>query len=111
MAFRTTPSLGPGIETVIPANQVWFDIPGAMGLISPRLGSKVSGSDGHTYIMCQASAAIAAAAAPGTAITITEPTFQAAAGTQTPQYYAPNSTIAPSGVPAAGFFWARSANV
>lgn len=105
MAFRTTPSLGPGIETVIPANQVWFDIPGAMTLISPRLGSKVQGSDGHDYVLVQASATIAAAAAPGTQVTITEPAFTAAAGAG--GFYAPNSTIAPSGVPSGGFFWAR----
>lgn len=109
MSFRTTPSLGPGIETVIPANQVWFDIPGAMSLISPRLGSNVTGSDGHIYVMVQASAAIAAAASPGTQVTITEPAFTAASGAG--GYYAPNSTVAPSGVPIGGFFWARSAAI
>lgn len=105
MAFRITPALGPGIETVIPAGQVWFDIPGAGSLISPRLGSAVTGSDGHVYVMVQASAAIAAAAAPGTQVTVTEPQFTAAAGAG--GFFAPNSTIAPSGVPAGGFFWAR----
>ena len=106
MAFRTTPSLGPGIETVIPANQVWFDVPGGGTLISPRLGSNVTGSDGHIYVMVQASAAIAAAASPGTQVTITEPAFTAAAGAG--GYYAPNSTVLPGGVPSGGFFWARS---
>lgn len=105
MAFRITPSLGPGIETVIPAGGVWFDIPGQMQLISPRLGSKVVGSDGHDYVLAQASAAIAAAAAPGTQVTITEPAFTAAAGAG--GFYAPNSTLAPSGVPSGAFFWAR----
>lgn len=107
MAFRITPSLGPGIETVIPANQVWFDVPGAQALISPRLGSKVVGSDGHSYILVQASAAIAAAAAPGTQLALTEPAMTVAAGSTTPAIYAPNSTIAPSGVPSGAFFWAR----
>lgn len=105
MAFRITPSLGPGLETVIPANQVWFDIPGAMTLISPRLGSAVVGSDGHTYVLVQASAAIAAAASPGTQVTITEPAFTAAAGAG--GFYAPDSSVAPAGVPDDGFFWAR----
>lgn len=105
MAFRITPSLGPGIETVIPTGGVWFDIPGQQNLISPRLGSKVVGSDGHDYVLVQASAAIAAAAAPGTAVTITEPAFTAAAGAG--GFNAPNSTIAPSGVPSGAFFWAR----
>lgn len=105
MAFRITPSLGPGIETVIPAGQVWFDIPGLGALISPRLGSKAVGSDGHDYVLVQASAAVAAAAAPGTQVTITEPAFTAASGAG--GFYAPNSTLAPSGVPSGGFFWAR----
>lgn len=105
MAFRITPSLGPGIETVIPSGQVWFDIPGAQALISPRLGSKAVGSDGRDYVLVQASASIAAAAAPGTQVTITEPAFTAAAGAG--GFYAPNSTIAPSGVPSGAFFWAR----
>ncbi len=105
MAFRITPSLGPGIETVIPAGQVWFDVPGAQALISPRLGSKCVGSDGRDYVLVQASAAVAAAAAPGTQVTITEPAFTAAAGAG--GFYAPNSTLAPSGVPIGAFFWAR----
>lgn len=105
MAFRINPSLGPGLETVIPTGGVWFDIPGQQTLISPRLGSKQTGSDGRDYVMVQASAAIAAAAAPGTQVTVTEPAFTAAAGAG--GFFAPNSTIAPSGVPAGGFFWAR----
>ncbi len=105
MAYRITPSLGPGIETVIPANQVWFDVPGGMSLISPRLGSKCVGSDGHDYVLVQASASIAAAAAPGTQVTIAEPAFTAASGAG--GFYAPNSAIAPSGVPSGAFFWAR----
>ena len=109
MAFRITPSLGTGIETVIPAGGVWFDIPGQMSLMSPRLGSKVVGSDGHDYVLVQASAAIAAAAAPGTQVTITEPAFTAAAGAG--GFYAPNSTILPGGVPISAFFWARRGTV
>lgn len=105
MAFRITPSLGPGIETVIPTGQVWFDIPGLGTLISPRLGSKAVGSDGHDYVLVQASAAIAAAGGQGTQVTITEPAFTAAAGAG--GFYAPNSTIATGGVPSGAFFWAR----
>ena len=105
MAFRITPSLGPGLEVVIPAAQVWFDVPGGSQLISPRLGSKCVGSDGKDYVLVQASASIAAAAAPGTQVTITEPAFTAAAGAG--GFYAPNSTVAPSGVPSGAFFWAR----
>lgn len=105
MSFRITPSLGPGIETVIPANSVWFDIPGLGTLISPRLGTKCVGSDGHDYVLVQASAQIAAAAAPGTQVTVTEPAFTAAAGAG--GFYAPNSTVSPSAIPSGAFFWAR----
>lgn len=105
MAFRITPSLGPGLETVIPAGRVWFDVPGLMSLISPRLGTKQVGSDGKDYVLVQASADIAAAAAPGTQVTVTEPAFTAASGAG--GFYAPNSKIAPSGVPVGAFFWAR----
>lgn len=109
MAFRITPSLGPGIETVIPVGGVWFDIPGQMALISPRLGAKVVGSDGHNYVLVQASGTIAAAAAPGTQVTITEPAFTAAAGAG--GFYAPNSTIYPSAITTGQFFWARAATL
>lgn len=100
MVFRTTPQLGPGLETVIAPGGVWFDIPGAGTLISPRLGNKEVGSDGHDYIMVRASAAIAAAAAPGTQVTLTEPAFTAAAGSG--GFYAPTQ-----GVASGSFFWAR----
>jgi hypothetical protein len=106
MAYRITPSLGPGLETVILANGVWFDVPGRMTLISPRLGAKQVGSDGHNYVLVQAASDIAAAAAPGTQVTITEPAFTAASGAG--GFYAPNSTLAPNGVPTGAFFWARS---
>jgi hypothetical protein len=109
MVMRITPSLGMDLEQVISPGNVWFDIPGAMTLISPRLGSKVVGSDGHSYVLVMASAAIAAAPAPGTQVAITEPAFTAAAGTG--GYYAPNSTVAPGGVQSGGFFWARAATL
>lgn len=100
MAFRTTPQLGPELEDVIPADEVWFDIPGMGTLISPRLGNRETGSDGHEYILVKASAAINAAASPGTQVTITEPAFTAASGAG--GFYAPIQ-----GVPNGGFFWAR----
>lgn len=109
MAFRSTPQLGPGLETVINPGEVWFDVPGKMTLISPRLGNKEVGTDGHDYVLVRASAAIAAAVAPGTQVTITEPAFTAAAGAG--GFYAPNSTMAPGGVPINAFFWARKATL
>lgn len=105
MVFRSTAQLGPGLEDVIAPNEVWFDVPGKMTLISPRLGDKEVGTDGHDYVLVRASAAIAAASGNGTQVTITEPAFTAAAGSG--GWYAPNSIVAPNGVPINGFFWAR----
>jgi hypothetical protein len=98
MAFRTTPQLGPQLDEVIPLGSVWFEPTG--DIISPQLGTRETGSDGHEYILVQASAAIAAAAAPGTAVTITEPAFTAATG-------AGGFTAPPAGVADDAFFWAR----
>lgn len=101
MVFRTSPQLGPELDDVILAGGVWFDIPGAMTLISPRLGNRETGSDGHEYILVKASAEIAAAAAPGTVVIVTEPGFTAAAGAGA--FNAPPATLVPIGA----FFWAR----
>lgn len=68
-------------------------------------GQIVHADDGHDYIYVQASAAVAAAAAPGTQVTITDPGFTAAAGAG--GWYAPNSTVAPAGVAQNQYFWAR----
>lgn len=95
--FRTTPQLGPQLYQVIPTGQVWFD---PKNIVSPKVGDKEDGDDGHAYVFVQASAAIAAAASPGTAVTITEPAFTAAAGAG-----GFNAPIA--GVPINGYFWAR----
>lgn len=107
MVFRTTPQLGPGLEDTITETGVWFSPPtlntsggGLHAPISPELGTRESGSDGHVYILCQASAVIAAAAAPGTEVIITEPTFRAATGDG--GFFAPIA-----GVPDEGYFWAR----
>lgn len=98
MAFRTTPQLGPQLDEVIPATGVWFEPEG--NVISPQLGTRESGSDGHVYILCKASAAIAAASAPGTEVVITEPAFTAAAGNG--GFFAPVA-----GVASGAFFWAQ----
>src|SRR3546814_15147730 len=54
MAFRTTPQLGPALDAVIPAGDVWYDIPGKGTIGSPQLGTKEFGSDGREYIWVQA---------------------------------------------------------
>ncbi len=98
MVFRTTPQLGPQLDTVIPLGAVWYETDGAP--ISPQLGTRETGSDGHIYVLVQASAAIAAAASPGTQVTITEPAMTAATGAG--GFYAPVAGVAIN-----GYFWAR----
>src|SRR3546814_5121401 len=60
MAFRTTPQLGPALDAVIPAGDVWYDLPGKGTIGSPQLGTKEIGSDGREYIGVQAGGNIAA---------------------------------------------------
>jgi len=106
MVFRTTPQLGPALEDTIAQTGVWFTLPTIalngelVGPISPKLGTRETGSDGHEYVLCQASATIAAAVAPGTQVTITEPAFTAAAGAG--GFYAPVGGVADD-----AYFWAR----
>lgn len=95
--FRTTPQLGPNLHQVVDDTGVWYDRP---NLPSPKVGTREFGDNGHDYIFVRASAAIAAAAAPGTQVTITEPAFTAAAGAG--GFYAPVG-----GVPNGDYFWAR----
>lgn len=95
--FRTNPSLGPNLHQTVTAGQAWYDNP---NLVSPVVGDVSIGDDGHTYVWVRASAAIAAAASPGTQVTITEPAMTAAAGAG--GFYAPVAGVA-SGV----YFWAR----
>ena len=101
--FRTTPQLGPNLWQVIKAGQVWYDDDGTT--VSPKVGDTSWGDDGHLYVWVQATGAIAAAAAPGTQVTITEPAMTAAAGAG--GFYAPNSTVMPAALAAGDFFWAR----
>lgn len=99
--FRTNPSLGPNLFQKVNASTVWYD----NGKVSPKIGDTSMGDDGHLYVFVQASAAIAAAVAPGTQVTITEPAMTAAAGAG--GFYAPNSTTLPAGVASGEYFWAR----
>lgn len=96
MAFRITPSLGPGLETVIKDGEVWFDIPGKGTLISPRLGSKVIGSDGRDYLLVQAGGSINAS----TQIAVSAD-FEATTGGSS-GYYTQGTAVVDG-----DFFWAR----
>lgn len=95
--FRTTPQLGPNLHQTVAEGSVWYDNP---DLVSPKVGTRETGDDGYDYVFVKASAAIAAAAAPGTQVTITEPAMTAAAGAG--GFYAPVA-----GVAIDTYFWAR----
>ena len=95
--FRTSPQLGPNLHQKVVQGQVWFDNP---NMVSPVVGTKEPGDDGHDYVFVRAASAIAAAAAPGTQVSITEPAFTAASGAG--GFYAPIT-----GVASGAYFWAR----
>lgn len=93
MAYSTSHHLGININYV--GAKPWYDINGST--MSPAVGSKVAGNDGHTYVLVTASAGIA----PSTAIVITEPAMTAAGGAGA---YSTQGTAVLTGQ----FFWARS---
>ena len=95
--FRTNPSLGPNLHQIVDDTGVWYD---AANRVSPKVGDWSVGDDGHAYVFVRASATIAAAAAPGTQVTITEPAMTAASGSG--GFYAPIS-----GVTSGDYFHAR----
>lgn len=99
--FRTTPQLGPNLTQQIVAGQVWFDNP---DLVSPKVGTRETGDDGHDYVFVRASAAIASAT-PGTAIIVTEPAMTAATGAGA--FQAPAGQAVESGA----YFWARKTSI
>lgn len=95
MPFNITPSLGTPLSynsTSLP----YYD--GGKSVPSPKLGSRVTGDDGHSYVFLKAAGAISANAQ----VTITEPAMTAVAGTGS-AYYAQGSAVA-----SGAYFWARS---
>lgn len=103
--FRTNPSLGPNLWQVVRASAAgasWYD---PKGIVSPKVGDTAKGDDGHDYVFVQATGAIAAAGAPGTQVTITEPAMTAAAGAG--GFYAPNNTVMTTALASGDYFWAR----
>lgn len=101
--FRTTPQLGPNLHQVVRANAAWYD--SNKQIASPQYGVTETGDDGFTYMWVKATGAIAAAAAPGTQVTLTLPAGTAASGSG--GWYAPNSTLLPVALAAGDSFWAR----
>ncbi len=94
MAYGISTHLGINLNYV--GGKPYYDM--NFGVMSPALGTKVVGNDGHSYILVQASANIAAA----TAIVITEPAMTAAAGAGT---YSTQTGQAPT---TGQYFWARA---
>lgn len=104
--FRMNPSLGPNLWQVVRANQVWYD---GKQLATPQAGDTAFGDDGFEYMWVQATGAIAAAAAPGTQVSITlaatEPRATAATGAG--GWYAPTNAVMTTALAAGDRFWAR----
>lgn len=100
MVFRTTPQLGPQLEVIIPAGEVWFDVPGKGAIFSPQLGVKEFGSDGRVYIPVVAGADLNANAQ----LTIDGATWEATTGSD--GYY-----VQGKNVPKGAFFWARKGSL
>lgn len=84
--FRTTPNLGPALDTVYAAMPYWDSHLGvASGGVttaeaSYRLGDVERGSDGGEYFWVKASADIAATVTTGTQVTLTFPGYTVATG-------------------------------
>ncbi|OYW51644.1 MAG: hypothetical protein B7Z29_21445 [Hyphomicrobium sp. 12-62-95] len=84
--FRTTPNLGPALDTVYTAMPFWDSQLGissggvATAEASYRLGNVEMASDGGELIWVKASADIAATATTGTQVTITFPAYTVATG-------------------------------
>lgn len=95
--FRTNPSLGPNLHQTVTEGTVWYDNP---DIVSPVVGDVSYGDDGHKYVWVKSSAVIAAAAAPGTEVIVTEPGMTAATGDG--GYFAPVAGVADD-----TYFWAR----
>ena len=75
--FRTTPNLGPALDSVYTAMPFWD---AQLGVASGGLGNVEMGSDGGEYFWVKASADIAATATTGTQVTLTFPAYTVATG-------------------------------
>lgn len=96
MAFAVDNELGPDIEQFDTSYAGWF-LPTGID-ISPLPGNPRKGSDGHFYVLVKAGAAFTTV---GTALSINETTWTAAAGSG--GYVTPVANI-----PINAYFYARS---
>lgn len=113
--FRTNPSLGPDLHTVVKSDKAWYDgagkgAAGAGQAMSPQAGDTAMGDDGRQYMWVEASATITVAASPGTQVALTvnaataDPRVTAAAGSG--GWYAPHTGYYSGTIVAGDRFWA-----
>jgi hypothetical protein len=113
--FRTSPSLGPDLHQVVPADGAWYEgagrgAAGAGQAMSPQTGDTCFGDDGREYMWVEASGTIADASSPGTQIALTvnaagsDPRVTAAAGSG--GWYAPPTSVYGTDILAGDRFWA-----
>jgi hypothetical protein len=91
MVFRTTPQLGPQLDSV--GADYWDG--SNITTPSPKPGNKELGSDGGEYFFVTASADISATATTGTQVALTFPAYTVATGSG--GFYTPPNTAVASG--------------
>lgn len=96
MTIRTNPSLGIGLDTVIPADGSWLDV---AGTVSPQYGDVSFDEDGYKRVWATSAAALTA----GAAISI-DNSGNATATTS-------GAYIAPVAISPGDSFWARAAAI
>lgn len=112
--FRTNPSLGPNLNTVVKDDQAWYDGAGRLAggtgqVMSPQTGDTSLGDDGRLYMWVQATGAIVVAASPGTQVTLTinavgtDPRATVATGAG--GWYAPHTGFYTGTIAAGDRFW------
>lgn len=96
MTIRTNPSLGIGLDTVLPADGSWLDV---NGTVSPQYGDVSFDENGYKRVWATSAAALTA----GAAISIDDSGNSTAA--------TGGAYTAPLAVPAGGSFWAKAAAI
>lgn len=112
--FRTNPSLGPNLNTVVKDDKAWYDgagrlVSGTGQVMSPQTGDISVGDDGRQYMWVEASATIVVAASPGTQVAVTDngvgtyPRFTVATGAG--GWYAPHTGFYTGTLVSGDRFW------
>lgn len=96
MSFRTNPSLGIGLDTVLPADGSWLDI---NGTVSPQYGDVSFDDSGYKRVWATSAAALTA----GAKIAIDDDGNASASDS--------GAYTAPLAVPAGSSFWAKAAAI